>query len=256
MREARVADRILIVEDDAVLRDGLAFNLRAAGFEVEAVAAAAPALERLRRGGLDLAILDVGLPDRDGFDLLAEVRASGDRTPVLLLTARSLELDEVRGLELGADDYVTKPFGVAELTARVRALIRRAREARGTGTGPAPATATPQAKAEATGPETVRHGRVTVDLARCEVARGSERLPLSRNEVELLRLLFAEPGRVFTRNELLNLVWGYDRFPTTRTVDNHVARLRKKVEEEPESPRYLVTVHGIGYRYDPPPSPA
>jgi DNA-binding response OmpR family regulator len=235
-----VAERILIVEDDEGLREGLAFNLPAAGFEVEAAATTAAALERLGRGGIDAVILDVMLPDGSGFGVLARLRAAGDRVPVLLLTSRSLETDKVRGLELGADDYLTKPFGLAELIARVRALLRRARPGEGR---TAPAAAVPAA---------VALGAVTVDLARCEARRGAERLPLSRYEVELLRLLFAHPGRVFSRSELLNLVWGYDRFPTTRTVDNHMARLRKKVEAAPDEPRFLVTVHGIGYRYDPP----
>ena len=232
-----MAERILVVEDDEGLREGLAFNLTAAGFEVEVASSAAAALERLAPGGIHAVILDVMLPDGSGFGVLEKLRARDDRVPVLLLTSRSLETDKVRGLELGADDYVTKPFGLAELVARVRALLRRAR---------------PGDERPAATPAAVALGSVTVDLARCEATRGRERLPLSRYEAELLRLFFAHPGRVFSRNELLNLVWGYDRFPTTRTVDNHMARLRKKIEAAPEEPRFLVTVHGIGYRYDPP----
>jgi two-component system response regulator VicR len=225
--------RILVVEDDAslarVLRDNLAFE----GFDVECVADGNAAVTVARALAPDLVILDVMLPGRDGFELCGLLRRGG-ATPIIMLTARSQKADKLRGLQLGADDYVTKPFDVEELMARVGAVLRRS----------SPAV------------ERVTLGDVSVDFQQMVVMRGSEDLHLTHRELELLRYLVERPGRVVFRHELLREVWGYPDAPATRSVDHAIARLRKKIEPDPGRPRYIHTVHGDGYTITPEGQPA
>jgi two-component system response regulator VicR len=220
--------KILIVEDDAalarVLRDNFVFD----GFEVECVADGNQALARATDFAPDLVILDVMLPGRDGFELVGLLRHGG-QIPVIMLTARSEKADKLRGLDLGADDYVTKPFDLEELLARVRAVLRRA----------------------SPGVEQLVLGSVTIDFKTMQARRGRTVLRLTHREFELLRYLAERPARVVHRDELLREVWGYPATPATRSVDHAVARLRKKIEPDPGQPRFIHTVHGDGYQLTP-----
>jgi two-component system response regulator RegX3 len=225
------APRILIVEDEPSLAQGLAEALRFQGYQCDAVVDGPEGLERARRGAYDVLLLDVMLPEMSGFEVLAALRREGNPTPTILLTARGAEEDRVRGLELGADDYVTKPFAVRELLARVGAQIRRTRRDRGDG-----------AVFEVDG--------MTFDLGRLSAARGEEQVQLTPREGEIVEYLRAHAGNVVTRDEFLLRVW---RYPTTRvetrTVDNTLAALRKKIERDPADPRIILTVRGRGYRW-------
>lgn len=225
--------RILIVDDEPDLLAGLEHNLQLDGFMVDTAPNGEVALEKIRTGGIDLMVLDLMMPKVDGIDVLRALRAESRKVPVIVLSAKGTDRDKIRGLELGADDYVTKPFGLEELAARIRAVLRR------TSTG------------SATGGRDVWHfPNLTVDFKRFTAVRSGVEHQLSRFEAEILRLLIARRGQVVTRNELLSEVWGYSHIPNTRTVDNHVARLRKKIEEDIDAPVHVVTVHGLGYRFD------
>jgi DNA-binding response OmpR family regulator len=224
-----VKARILLVEDDADLAKGLAFNLRHEGYEVLVAGTVKDGRRAAQRDGVDLVVLDLMLPDGDGLEILRALRGAGSRVPVLCLTARGQETDKVMGLGSGADDYVTKPFGLAELFARIAALLRRA--------GPAAA-------------ETVRLGAAVVDLAGHRVARGDREEDLTPVETDLLRYLLARRGQAVERDQILRDLWGVASKHDTRTLDNHVARLRRKLEDDPASPRVIVTVHGTGYRLE------
>jgi DNA-binding response OmpR family regulator len=218
---------ILVVEDDPDLARGLAFNLEREGHQVELAGRGADGLQLIRAGGLDLILLDLTLPDLDGLEVLKTIRSEGIETPVICLTARDQETDVVMGLGLGADDYVTKPFSLAELLARVLARLRRAPEGGG---------------------QHLQLGPVTVDLrARCarHPDRDEELTPI---ETEILQYLAARPGQAVDRQQLLRDLWGLERRHSTRTLDNHVARLRRKIEVDPANPVTLLTVHGVGYR--------
>ncbi len=223
--------RILIVEDDATIRDGLREALRGQGFEVDVAVDGHDGHRVLERGGFDLVVLDLMLPGPGGLELLRAFRSRDAKTPVLILTARGDETDKVVDLELGADDYVTKPFGLRELIARVRAHLRRAGGDR-----------------EQTTPAPFRLGAALVDLGAFHVVRDGAEHALSPKEAGILALLLAEHGRAVHRNEILDHVWGRDRFVTHRTIDTHVLNLRHKVEADPKVPRHVLTVHGIGYR--------
>jgi len=230
-------ETILVAEDDRHLREGLVDTLEAEGYRVLAACDGAEALTLFGEQHPDLVLLDVMMPEINGYDVCRRLREQDRRTPVLMLTAKGEEIDKVLGLELGADDYITKPFGVHELRARIAAALRRSRTS----------ASTPQ-------PEPLfRFGAACIDRRRFEGELAGGSFPLTAREMKLLEILAASPGEVFSRNELLNRVWGVEYFGTTRTLDQHVAQLRKKIEPEPASPRYLVTVHGIGYRYLPPP---
>ena len=222
---------VLIVEDDATIRDGLRDALRNQGYVVDTAADGREGATALERGGHDLVVLDLMLPGPSGLDLLREFRRHDAGTPVIVLTARGDESDKVLGLELGADDYVTKPFGLRELLARVRAQLRR-REVD---------AAEPPA-------EPFSIGDAVIDLGAFSVVRDNATHGLSPKEAAILSLLFAELGRAVHRTELLNRVWGSDRYVSTRTIDTHVLNLRHKIEVDPKQPRFLLTVHGIGYR--------
>jgi DNA-binding response OmpR family regulator len=224
-------NRILVIEDDRAILRGLVDNLEYESYQVSSATDGAEGYRIIREQKPDLIILDLMLPRMSGYELCRKVRAEGDATPILMLTARGEETDRVLGLDLGADDYVTKPFSVPELMARVRALLRRAQTPR---TGPLP--------------DELRFDDVVIDFKSYEARKGHQELKLSRKEFGVLRLLAVRMGEVVTRDELLNEVWGYDQYPTTRTVDNHIASLRAKLEDDPADPRHLLTMHGIGYK--------
>jgi two-component system alkaline phosphatase synthesis response regulator PhoP len=226
-----VARRILLVEDEPSLVRTLSDRLAAEGYEVESAGDADAALDQAVGGIFDLVILDIMLPGRDGFEVCRELRQRGLDMPVLMLTARSEVVDKVVGLKLGADDYLTKPFEMIELVARVEALLRRSR-------GPSAPSASSYV-----------FGDVRVDFRSAVVTRGGEEVSLSSLEFRLLRYFIENRGAVVAREQLLDDVWGYEATPYTRTVDVHVASLRQKIEENPSKPVYIVTVHRMGYKF-------
>ena len=230
------AKRILLIEDNADLAYGLRNNLEIEGYQVEVVGDGTKGLTRARATKPDLVILDLMLPGTDGFRVLRTLRDDGHAIPVLILTARGEEADKVRGLRLGADDYVTKPFGVLELLARVEALFRRAASPRRNGNSPEPAT--------------LRFGDVEVLTPSRTVLRRGETVLLTPKEYDLLVALLHRNGACATRVELLTEVWGYSAEVMSRTVDTHVAELRRKLERDPANPAHIVTVRKTGYRLD------
>jgi len=223
--------RILIVEDDLAILRGLKDNLEYESYEVLTATDGEQGYCLIQEKKPDLVILDLMLPKMSGYELCRKMREEGIATPILMLTARGEEVDRVLGLDLGADDYVTKPFSVPELMARIRAVLRRVQKAK---TGNLP--------------EELRFGGVLVDFKRFEAQKAGKAINMSRKEFGVLRLLAARAGEVVTRDELLDEVWGYDQYPTTRTVDNHIALLRNKLEDDPANPQYLITIHGVGYK--------
>jgi DNA-binding response OmpR family regulator len=228
--------RILVVEDDPSIRMGLEDTLTAKGYEVDAVGRGGEAADKAIGGRYDLVVLDVMLPDLDGFEVCRRIRASrgaSRRVPVIMLSARGAELDRVRGLELGADDYVTKPFSLMELLARVASVLRRAHGG----------------DAEPTG---LRFGAIEIDLAGQVAQRAGKRIELPSRAFAILKVFAKRPGEVVSRDILLDEAWGYEDYPNTRTVDNHLVKLRRALEDEPDKPRWLVTVHGAGYKLDVP----
>jgi len=220
---------VLVVEDDAAILRGLQESLRLEHHDVLCASDGETGYQLAMGKKPDLVILDLTLPRMGGFEICRKLRAERFTAPILMLTARGEESDRVLGLDLGADDYVTKPFSVRELLARVRALLRR------------------QEKTD-TLPDEVRFDDVVVDFRRCEVTKQGAAVDLTRKEFGVLRLLAAKTGEVVSRDSLLNEVWGYESYPNTRTVDVHIALLRSKLENTPGSPRRLITVHGIGYK--------
>ena len=223
------AGRILVIEDDLSILTGVSMNLRYEGYEVLQAQDGAQGLELAVQQSPDLVILDIMLPRMNGYEVLTELRRRGQRVPVLMLSARGMERDKVRGLDLGADDYVAKPFGVAELLARVKALLRRRYGEEGT---------------------VVRFGDVTVELDEKRVLRAGKPLEVTAQEFRLLVHLLSQPGRIFTREELLSGAWGLEYEGTPRTVDTFIRQLRAKLEPDPEQPRYFVTARGLGYRFE------
>jgi two-component system, OmpR family, alkaline phosphatase synthesis response regulator PhoP len=220
---------VLVVEDDPAIREGLVMNLRREGHEVLAAADGEAGLAMAVERGPDVLVLDLMLPGRNGYEVIRALRQLDVDLHILVLSARGEEIDKVAGLNLGADDYVAKPFSIEELVARVNAALRRRRRAT----------------------VVTRFGDVAVDIDRREVTKAGAALALTAREFDLLLLFLRRPGRVLRREVLLDNVWGADYFGTPRTVDNFVARLRRKVEDDPDAPRYLNTVRGIGYRFDP-----
>jgi DNA-binding response OmpR family regulator len=225
-----MARTVLVVEDEEPLRTELAYQLEQEGYRVVQASDGAQALERFRADKPDLVLLDLMLPRLSGIEFTRIVRRESD-APILMLTAKAGEVDKVVGLELGADDYVTKPFSLRELLARVNGLLRRREKA---SSGPEPA-------------EPVSLGKVTVDLAGHRLMRGTETRPLKPKAFELLAFLLHNPGQVFSREQLLSEVWGYDFAGETRTVDVHVHWLRREIETDPANPTLLQTVRGVGY---------
>lgn len=221
--------RILVVEDDPGIAFGLRVDLKTEGYDVELESDGESALQRAAKEIFDLILLDVMLPGKDGFEVCRELRRGGSKTPIILLTAKAQEAEKVMGLELGADDYVTKPFSPRELRARVKAALRRTGEDES---------------------QTYRFGDLEVDFTRCELRRAGKPVELTALEFKLLAAFVRNRGRVLSREQLLDLVWGHDTFVTDRVVDNHVVTLRKKIEPEPSEPRYVLSVRGMGYRFD------
>jgi len=223
--------RILIVEDEKVIAAGLQDELQAEGYEVEVAGDGLAAEQRARDGGFDLILLDVMLPRKDGFAVCRSLRASGVRTPIIVLTARVQDSDKVLGLELGADDYVTKPFNPAELLARVRAVLRRA-------------------GGDADVPAVWEHGDVRVDFVRLEAVRGGRPLALTPIEFRILRYMVEHRGRALTFDQVLAHVWGEGVFMSDRVIYTHINNLRQKIEDEPSRPRLIVSLRGVGYRFE------
>ena len=222
--------RILVVEDDPAILRGLADNLEFESHEVLTAGDGETGYRLIHEKKPDLVVLDLMLPKLSGYELCRKVRGEGNTTPILMLTARGEEADRVLGLDLGADDYVTKPFSVRELLARVRAILRRAH--------PPPPL-----------PEELRFDDVEVDFRSYEAARAGKTVEMTRKEFNVLRLLAARTGEVVSRDELLDEVWGLNSYPNTRTVDNHIASLRAKLERDPGEPQHIKTVHGVGYKF-------
>ena len=224
-------NRILVVEDEPALLRGLKDNLRLESYEVLTAADGEQGYALATEQKPDLIILDLMLPKMSGYEICRKLRSQGVATPILILTARGEEADRVLGLDLGADDYVTKPFSIRELLARVRALLRRMQ----------PAAASDAMK--------ITFADVSIDFLRYEALKNGQAVELTRKEFGIIRFLSARAGVVVSRDELLNEVWGYDAYPTTRTVDNHIASLRAKLEPDPANPRHFLTVHGVGYKF-------
>ncbi len=225
-----MAPKILVVDDEETILKLVTFNLEREGFHTLTAADGRSALEKIRREKPDLVILDVMLPEIDGFSLCRLLRQEGVATPILMLTARNGEIDKVLGLELGADDYLTKPFSVRELVARVRAILRRVREG------------------ESPPEEKLVCGDLEVYPGRYEVRVRGRVCPLTPREFELLVLFCRNQGLVLSREFILRKVWGYDYFGEARVVDVHVSKLREKIEDDPSNPRYIKTVRGVGYK--------
>jgi two-component system alkaline phosphatase synthesis response regulator PhoP len=223
--------RVLLIEDEAGLRLTLSDRLTNEGYAVQAAGDGEAGLAHASSGAFDLIVLDVMLPRMNGFDVCREVRKRGIATPILMLTARGQVVDKVVGLKLGADDYLTKPFEAIELMARLEALLRR------------------RPSGAQVGGDAYRFGDVVVDFRRMEVTRAGQPVDVSAREFKLLRHFVAHRGATLSRDALLTEVWGYDEMPLTRTVDVHVAGLRQKIEVNPKSPEFIVTVHGLGYKF-------
>ena len=220
--------KLLVVDDEKAMADAIADNLEFEGFQVTRAYGGQAALDALLAEKHALVILDVMMPDLDGFEVLAKLRANNDRTPVIFLTARSAEADKLRGLGLGADDYVVKPFSVLELIARAKAVLNRT--------------------APGSDLQTLELGTTTIHFKKLIVSSEGREKELGRYEADILRLLASEPGRVFSRDDILNAVWGIEAFPTNRTIDNHIVQLRKKIEPNSREPTFLLSVYGKGYK--------
>jgi DNA-binding response OmpR family regulator len=222
--------KILIVEDEPGMVQGLRDNFEFEGYQVLSAMDGVAGLERALADSPDLVILDVMMPRMSGLDVCKQLKAKRPAIPIIMLTARGQEVDKVVGLELGADDYVTKPFSIRELLARVKAVLRRV-------------GSLPKDK------DRYQFGEVEVNLRSCQVSRNGRSLDFSSKEFDLLKYFLCHPGEALTRDRLLEEVWGYDKFPTTRTVDAHIVRLRQKLEPKPDDPRFILTVHGTGYKF-------
>jgi len=225
---------ILIAEDEAPLRQGLIDLLEGEGYRVTAASDGRQAMALFRESKPDLVLLDVMMPEQSGYDVCRAIRKEESRTPIIMLTAKGEEIDKVIGLELGADDYVTKPFGLYELRARIAAVLRRSQ---------------PIEPAATALPDRFPIGDALIDRKTYQVVLGERSSRLTARELKLLEIFFLHPGEVLSRNDLLNGAWGIDYFGSTRTLDQHIAQLRKKIECEPSSPRLIMTIHGVGYRY-------
>jgi two-component system alkaline phosphatase synthesis response regulator PhoP len=222
--------KILIVEDEPAMVAGLRDNFEYEGYEVISADDGVTGLERALSDSPDLVVLDVMMPRMSGLDVCKQLKAKRPAVPIIMLTARGQEIDKVVGLELGADDYVTKPFSIRELMARVKAVLRRA-------------------STSAPAPDIYRFSDVEVNVRSNEVRRNGELIDLSSKEFALLEYFIAHPVETLSRDRLLDAVWGYENYPSTRTVDTHIVHLRQKLEPNPEEPRFILTVHGSGYKF-------
>ena len=223
--------RILVVEDEPSISDPLSYLLQREGYEVTVVEDGLEAVEEFERNGADLVLLDLMLPGQPGTDVIRQIRQES-QVPVIMLTAKDGEVDKVVGLELGADDYVTKPYSSRELIARIRAVMRR------------------NSDSDELIPDTVSAGPVRMDVERHVVSVGGDEITMPRKEFDLLELLLRHAGRVMTRGQLIDRVWGPGYVGDTKTLDVHIKRLRSKIEPDPSSPRYLMTVRGLGYKFE------
>ncbi|MGJ8639655.1 MAG: response regulator transcription factor [Opitutaceae bacterium] len=226
---------ILLAEDDLNIQTGLVDVLGSEGYETTTANTGADALNLAKQSNYDLILLDVMMPELNGYDVCRSIRSFNQSTPIIMLTAKGEEIDKVVGLELGADDYVTKPFGVRELLARIAAALRRSSSITNSN--------------ESSNP--IIMGKATIDPKRFEVQLNGNTESLTPRELKLLQTFHAHPGEALSRDTLLNAAWGIDYLGTTRTLDQHIAQLRKKIETTPTSPQTLITVHGHGYRYEP-----
>jgi DNA-binding response OmpR family regulator len=222
--------KVLIVEDEPNMVMGLTDNFEAEGFDVISANDGEAGLAKAYGEKPALVILDIMMPKKSGLDVCRELRAKGFTAPIIMLTARGQEVDKVVGLEVGADDYVTKPFSIRELLARVKAVLRRV-EGRGRGI------------------QQYTFGNIELDFEKHRATRSRRSMDLSTKEFELLKYFVQHRGETVTRDRLLDEVWGYDQFPNTRTVDNHVAKVRQKIEDTPSNPKYIITIHGVGYKF-------
>ncbi len=224
--------KILVVDDEQNMRTGLKDNLEFEGYEVETANDGEQGLKKILENNYHLIILDVMMPKKSGFEVCKETRKSGVTTPIILLTAKGEEIDKVLGLELGADDYVTKPFSLRELLARVKAVMRRSDDS----------------NISVNKDSEVKIGRLEINFASYNAAEQNEAVQLSHKEFEILHFLWKKKNSTVSRDDLLTEIWGYDESPTTRTVDNFILKLRQKIEKDPNHPQIIITVHGIGYK--------
>lgn len=224
--------KILIVEDEVNMRLGLKDNLEFEGYEVETAEDGAEGLETATESAFDLIVLDVMMPKMSGFEVCKQLRAKGIATPIILLTAKGEEIDKVLGLELGADDYITKPFSLRELLARIKAILRRSETGVQKGSIDQP----------------VQIGKIEVTFATYSVSCNGKDVQMSPKEIDVLRFLWENRNKAVSRDDLLNNIWGYDENPTTRTVDNFIVRIRQKIESDPNHPKIILTIHGVGYK--------
>jgi DNA-binding response OmpR family regulator len=229
------ATRVLIVEDDEAMSIALRDGFQYEGYSVTVAKDGEAGLQMATSEGPDLILLDVMLPKMTGLDICKQLRGEGNSVPIIMLTARGQEIDKVLGLKLGADDYITKPFGFMELLARAEAVLRRTR--------------VPASPAITAAPETYRFGDVSIDFKRHEAKKGGQPIDLSPREFQLLAYFIQHTGEIVTREKLLDTVWDYNAIPFTRTVDMHIAKLRKKIEDNPSDPKHIVTVHRLGYKF-------
>ena len=227
--------RVLVVEDDPAMALALRDGFESEGYAVLTANDGLSGLRLAEQESPDLLILDVMLPELSGLDVCQRLRARSNQLPIIMLTARGQEVDKVLGLKLGADDYVTKPFSLMELLARAESVLRRSSD--------------PSGEASAEMPESCRFGDVSIDFRRHQARKKGRRLDLSAREFLILRHFLHHRGRVVSRDQLLDAVWGYDSIPFTRTVDTHMSKLRKKIEDDPANPRHLITVHRLGYKF-------
>lgn len=228
--------RILVAEDDANIREGLVDTLTSEGYDVTAAQDGNAALAAFESDRFSLILLDVMMPGKSGYDLCRIIRSKDETLPVIMLTAKGEEIDKVVGLKLGADDYITKPFGIHELLARIEAVLRRSKRT--------------LEKETIRTPESFTFGGRTVKTKSYKLIKNGDTLDLSEREMNLLLFFHNHPDEVLSRETLLNAIWGIDYFGNTRTLDQHVAQLRKKIEDDPANPSIITTVHGIGYRYN------
>ena len=227
---------ILVAEDDNHIRQGLVDTLESEGYRVTAAVDGRMAADLLKKTRFDLVLLDIMMPEKSGYDLCRDIRSNDKETPIIMLTAKGEEIDKVLGLELGADDYITKPFGVYELLARISAVLRRSKR-------------TEDNINQTAMPPEFPFGHAVVNTRQFRLIKGKQHFDLSEREIKLLYAFFSHPDEVLNRDSLLNAVWGIEYYGTTRTLDQHIAQLRKKVEADPSKPEFIHTVHGIGYRY-------
>ncbi|MGB2705699.1 MAG: response regulator transcription factor [Candidatus Omnitrophota bacterium] len=225
--------KVLIIEDEVSLLSGLRDNLEGEGYKVSTASDGKKGLEKALKENVDIVLLDIMLPGMSGFDICKEIKSKKLTLPIVMLTAKAKEADKILGLELGADDYITKPFSVNELLARIKAVLRRVKIHK-------------DAKQKKI--NSYEFGNIKVDFVKFEAYKGKKKLRLSKREFEILEYMIKRKNEVVSRNDLLDVVWGYDVYPTTRTVDNFIARIRKQIEEKPPKPKYIQSIRSAGYK--------